>query len=144
MNPKLFTLILFLLIQVVISGCASGGGSKGIDENVDNVPPPPSTPTDERIAFDEFSYTYTPNIEGYSENIVVTYQMAPFTTSGLPDPTEKYTISDYGFFEITVIGNHNGCPVSDCGDESVASRHFTTHSYFWEADLNGDGHMDFY
>ncbi len=144
MNPKLFTLILFSLIQVVISGCASGGGSKGIDENVDNVPPPPSTPTDERIAFDEFSYTYTPNIEGYSENIVVTYQMAPFTTSGLPDPTEKYTISDYGFFEITVIGNHNGCPVSDCGDEGVASRHFTTHSYFWEADLNGDGHMDFY
>ena len=147
MLKKILDLVAILVIVIGLASCASGGGSAGITAS---PTPPPSggstgtTPTDERIPFEEFSYTYYPNIEGYSDSVVVTYGMTDFTTTGLPSPTEKFKIADYGFFEVTVTGNHNGCPESDCGAESVDPRHFTTHTNIWEADLNGDGHMDFY
>jgi len=148
MLKKILDIIAILVIVIGLASCASGGGSAGVTATP--TPPPPSggggttTPTDQRIPFDEFSYTYYPNIEGYSNTVTVTYGMTAYTTTGLPAPTEKFKIADYGFFEVTVTGNHNGCPESDCGAESNTSRHFTTHSYIWEADLNGDGHMDFY
>ncbi len=135
------------IVGLALVSCASGGGSSGVT----TVPtPPPSngggttTPTDQRIAFEEFTYTYSPNVEGYSDSVTVTYGMTPYTTTGLPAPTDKFKIADYGFFEVTVTGNHNGCPEETCKDESVAKRHFTTDAYIWEADLNGDGMMDFY
>ena len=140
----------FLLIGIIIIGvssCASGGGSAGVSAP---ITPPPSggstgtTPTDERIPFDQFSFTYHPNVNGYSNEITVSYGMTPYTTTGLPEPTEKFKIADYGFFEVTITGNHDGCPNETCGAEEVQSRHFTSHSYLWEADLNGDGMMDFY
>ena len=34
--------------------------------------------------------------------------MTAHTTSGLPAPTDKYKIADYGFFRSTITGYHDG------------------------------------
>ena len=88
-----------------------------------------------------FTSEYNPNASGYSENIVVTYSMLDYTATGLPAPTEKYYIEDYGFLNINVLGTHpgfaNGQEIQDQGPYNQSTRVF-------EADLNGDEHMDFY
>jgi len=92
---------------------------------------------DDRIAFEEFSYSFN-DIYG---DVVVTYGMSPHTTTGLPDPTEKYKIADYGFMRVTIDGLHNG---SNEGAESTTPGPFSSGGYWFEADLNGDEHVDMY
>lgn len=131
--------IVSLTIVLAIVGCASGGGSAGLSIETPQSPPPASTPnpTDERISFEEFQRTYN-DIYG---DVTVTYGMSPYTTSGLPAPTEKFKFADYGFLRITIDGKHNG---SDEGAESTQPGPFSNGGAWFEADLNGDEHVDMY
>jgi hypothetical protein len=92
---------------------------------------------DNRIAFEEFSYSF----ENSYGDVKVTYGMAPHTTEGLADPTEKFKIADYGFMRVTIDGKHGG---SSEGAESTAPGPFANGGYWFEADLNGDEHVDMY
>lgn len=92
---------------------------------------------DNRIAFEDFSYSFN---DVYGE-VVVTYGMAQHTTTGLPDPTERYKIADYGFMRVTIDGLHNG---SDEGEESTEPGPFASGGYWFEADLNDDEYKDMY
>lgn len=135
-----FKLISLALAVSAIVGCASGGGAGGVVQT--STTPPPSggttnTTTDKRIAFDSFEQSY----ESVYGPTTVIYEMAPHTTTGLPAPTEKYKIADYGFLRIRVEGSHNG---SDEGSESNAPGAWAPSGYWFEADLNGDQHSDLY
>ncbi len=144
MSKKLVDIILFVVVILALiglGGCASGGGSAGL-VTTDTTPPPSggsnsTAPTDERIPFDDFSQSFD-DIYG---NVVVTYGMSPFTTEGLAESTEKFRIADYGFMRITIDGKHNG---SNEGAESTQSGPFENGGYWFEADLNGDEHVDMY
>lgn len=139
MSKKLIDLILIGAVVFAVVGCASGGGG-ALTTQTPPPSPPPSTstqPTDERIAFDEFSRSYN---EIYGD-VTVTYGMSPFTTSGLPAPTEKFKFADYGFLRITIDGKHDG---SNEGAESTQPGPFLNGGYWFEADLNGDEHVDMY
>ena len=142
MLKKLFDILFVLLIVLGLSGlvgCASGGGSAGLVQ--DPTPPPPSTSTgsnDERIAFDDFTRSWSETIYG---DVSITYGMSPYTTTGLPSPTEKFKIADYGFLRITANGQHNG---SSEGNESTSQGPWLPGGYWFEADLNGDEHVDMY
>ena len=66
MLKKLIDIAIIGVLIFAISSCASGGGSSGVT-TVPTPPPPTSnggttTPTDQRIAFEEFTYTYSPNV----------------------------------------------------------------------------------
>ena len=129
MLKKLFNLV---FICIVITSCASGGGGSLATQTPPPSPPPSAsnTPTDDRIAFDEFQRSYN-DLYG---DVVVTYGMSPFTTEGLPSPTEKFKFADYGFLRITIDGKHNG---SNEGAESTQPGPFLNGGYWFEADLNG-------
>ena len=134
-----FKLTALSLAILAIVGCASGGGAGNV---VSTGTPPPSgggttTPTDTRIAFQSFTQSYN---DKYGATSVV-YEMAPLTTTGLPAPTEKYKVTDYGFLRIRVEGSHNG---SDEGPESNNPGAWQPDGYWFEADLNGDNHKDLY
>lgn len=140
MLKKFFDILFICLIVLGLSGlvgCASGGGGKTTPAPAPTTTPPP-TPTDERIAFDEFSRTWEDTIYG---DVKITYSMSPHTTSGLPAPTEKFKIADYGFLRITADGRHDG---SSEGAESTNAGPWAPGGYWFEADLNGDEHVDLY
>jgi hypothetical protein len=88
MSKKIVDIILIGAIIFAVVGCASGGGAAGITQAI--TTPPPSggtttTTTDKRVAFNSFEYSYD---SVYGPTTVV-YEMAPYTTAGLPAPTEK-------------------------------------------------------
>tara|TARA_B100001964_G_scaffold120668_1_gene134042 strand:- start:1190 stop:3202 length:2013 start_codon:yes stop_codon:yes gene_type:complete len=56
--------------------------------------------------------------------------------------TDKYKIADYGFFQITTVGRHDG--MSRNPQEVQDAGPFLTAGVVHRADLNGDGHEDFY
>lgn len=135
-----YKLTALALAVSALVGCASGGGAG----NVVSTTPPPSgggggttTPTDSRIAFQSFTQKFTGT---YGDTSVI-YEMAPLTTTGLPEPTEKYKVTDYGFLRIRVEGSHNG---SSEGAESTSPGAWSPGGYWFEADLNGDEHKDLY
>ena len=142
MSKKLVDILLLgivILALIGLGGCASGGGSAGL-VTTDPTPPPTggsnsNSPSDERIPFDEFTQSFD-DVYG---NVVVTYGMSPFTTEGLAESTEKFRIADYGFMRITIDGKHNG---SNEGAESTQPGPFENGGYWFEADLNGDEHVD--
>ena len=125
-----------------LMGCASGGGSPA------SVPTPVLTASsassaqsaDLRHKFESFSKSYQPNLAGHSD-VVQTFDMTEYTTSGLPSPTEKYKIADYGFFRSTIDGNHDGY---DYGAESSVLNSYLQRGQVIRADLNGDDWQDFY
>lgn len=144
MSKKLVDILLLgvvILALIGLGGCASGGGSAGLVTTDPNPPPTggsnSTSPSDERIPFDEFTQSFD-DIYG---NVVVTYGMSPFTTEGLAESTEKFKIADYGFMRITIDGKHNG---SNEGAESTQPGPFENGGYWFEADLNGDDHVDMY
>ena len=135
--------IVSIFLVLLLGACASGGGSGAL---VTPSTPPSNggttTETDKRIPFEDWSITTSLDIEGYSDEVRIVYTMTDYTTTGLPAPTEKFKIADYGFLQSSIYGKHNGC--DNCGDESNNSRPFVSDGMVREADLNGDGHWDFY
>ena len=141
---KLMDLLFVGLVILALTSCASSGGGSSLPlpEQQSYTPPAQNSPSnDKRHSFETFTSEYNPNASGYSENIVVTYSILDYTATGLPEPTEKYYIEDYGFLNINVLGTHpgfaNGQETQDPGPYNQSTRVF-------EADLNGDEHMDFY
>ena len=133
-----------ILIIFLMTACASSGGGSSSE-----TPTPPTsggttTNTDKRIPFDDWEIVTSVDIDGYSDEIKVVHTMTPFTTTGLPEPTEKYKIADYGFLQTTIYGQHNGCTIDDCGTSGNTPTAFVSDGMVRQADLNGDGHWDFY
>ena len=133
MLHKFFSIGLVLLL----GACASGGGSAPSPAPSPTTTTPPSTTvTDKRIEFESFINNYTEY-----NGIAITYEMSPYTTTGLPSPTEKFKVADYGFLRISSEGSHNG---SNEAEESNSPGPFNPGGYWYEADLNGDDHVDMY
>lgn len=126
---------LFLVLSIV--GCASGGGSAGIT-TAPTPPPPTTTPTnpDQRHIFEEFSYSWD-NYGGVS----VTYTTAPYQPSSNFPSNDKYKIADYGFLRQITSGQHDG---GDTNDGYVTPGAWSGNAVWFEADLNGDGHVDMF
>ena len=142
MSKKIIDFVLLGIVTAALASCASGGGSAGLAVTTPTAAPPTNTaPADNRHEFQPWEHTYTPGIEGYSATITHTFDMTEHTTTGLPAPTEKYKIADYGFFRSTVTGHHNGY---DAGSESSIMDSFLQRGEVRKADLNGDGWQDFY
>lgn len=134
-NFALLTVTSFLLI-----GCASGGGGAPIASSAPSPSIPP-TSQDKRHSFEPFSYTY----ELPTGETTVSYRVGEYRSSDQFPKTDKYKIEDYGFFEATVKGRHNGCPESECGAEKSDPGPWNHRPYqIVESDINNDGHMDFY
>ena len=139
---KKFIDLLFVgLVIFALTSCASSGGGSTHSAS-QNLPKSLPTPTDGRIAFATWTDTYTPNNAKTSNEVSVVYDMTPFTTTGLPEKTEKYYIEDYGFFRSTVNGTTDRCngPVEECTSQT----NFLQNYEVYESDINGDGHQDFY
>ena len=131
-----------ILIILLLGACASGGGSAGLNVQPENRAVSTSpTPTDPRHQFTPVTHTYSPNLSGHSETVTHKLDMTSYTTSGLPNPTDKYKIADYGFFRSTITGYHDGY---DAGAESSIMNSFLQRGEVQRADLNGDGWQDFY
>ena len=133
-----------ILLILIMTACASSGGGSSTE-----APTPPTsggttTNTDKRIPFEDWEVVRSVDIEGYSEEIKIVHTMTPYTTTGLPAKTEKYFIEDYGFLQTTIYGQHNGCTIDDCGTAGNTPTAFVSDGMVRQADLNGDGHWDFY
>ena len=133
--------IVSVLIVLLLGACASGGGSGALVSAPQPQTAPPSTNTDPRHSFDTWTESYTVDLAGHSSTVTHTFDMTEHTTSGLPAPTEKYKIADYGFFRSTITGYHDGY---EAGEESSVMNSYLQRGDIQRADLNGDGWQDFY
>lgn len=144
-NLKRFIDLLFVgLVILALTSCASGGGSSGLLQPTQQSYTPPSQSSqsnDKRHSFETFTVEYSPTATGFADPIISTYSMLDYTVTGLPTPTDKYYIEDYGFLNVNVEGTHpgfaNGMETADPGPYNQFTR-------ILEADLNGDEHMDMY
>ena len=143
--------LLLTAISSIVVGCASGGGTNNI------TPPEPNAATvttssvtstndttdaDNRHSFSTQTFSYnTQDIAGFSSEAVQTLSMTSHMQSGLPAPTEKYKIADYGFLQSTVTGHHAGY---EADEESSILNSYIQRGQVKRADLNGDGWQDFY
>ena len=119
---------------IILTSCGGGGGGA----LVNNTPSTPSTPTQPYQTIDSIEYNYDTS----HGEINVTYGSGSYLDDSNFSKTDKYKIADYGFFQITTVGRHDGTSrnpqeVQDAGPFSVAG---VVH----RADLNGDGHEDFF
>ena len=126
--------IVSIILVFLLGACASSGGSKAPEPVV--TPPTTPTETDERYIFEEFSYSWE-NFDGVS----VTYTTAPFQPSSDFVSNDKYKIADYGFLRQIVNGTHTG---SETNDGYVEPGPWSGNAVWFEADLNGDGHVDMF
>ncbi|MBM38506.1 MAG: hypothetical protein CMO97_05475 [Woeseia sp.] len=128
-------LVIFALLG--LGGCASGGGSAGLVTEP-TTPPPSTTSTQPYQTIDPFTYTYD-TVHG---DISVTYSSGSYLDDSNFPKTDKYKIADYGFFQITTQGRHDG--TSRNPQETQDAGPFLNAGVVHRADLNGDGHQDFY
>ena len=141
MLKKVFDLLFILLIVLGLSGlvgCASGGGSAGLVQTTNTTPTPTPTTTQPYQTIDAFGYTY----DTMHGDITVTYSSGSYLDDSNFPKTDKYKIADYGFFQITTQGRHDG--MSRNPQETQDAGPFSNAGVVHRADLNGDGHQDFY
>ena len=108
---KILDLLIVGLVIFALSSCASGGGSAGLEQptQLSYTPPTQSSHSnDNRHSFETFTSEYSPTATGFSDPINVTYSILDYTVTGLPTPTDKYYIEDYGFLNVQVEGTHPG------------------------------------
>ena len=144
-NNKLAGSVIF----TTITACGGGGGSTAepafspapvaTSNNTSTVVV--NTPQDNRHQFETFSIVQNTNTAGYSDTVTQTYSVTEYTSVGLPGDTENYSIEDYGFFNVDVIGTHPGF---DYTEESQEPGTFWQGSTMHRAEINGDGIQDFY
>ena len=121
-------------MMFILHGCSSGGGSM--------VQPTPSaviTPTAHTFQnFDTQTIVY--ELEGVETT--VQYSTGEYQPPDNFDKTDKYKIAEYGFFQITAKGLHDGQHRND--DEALPSQPWDQDGQIYKADLNGDGWEDFF
>ncbi len=133
-----------ILSSVLLTACAGGGGTINTPAAV--AVPPATTPTtaaptetDNRIKFEPVTFKETLAKYGDTE---VTYSTSTFQPSTNFNRTDKYKIADYGFFTATVKGKHTGA--FEDPNEPIRAGTWEPTYQIYEADINGDGHKDFY
>ena len=77
-----------------------------------------------------------------SGDVTVTYGQGEYKDSSNFPSTDKYKVEDYGFFQITAQGIHDGQNRNP--DENLPPQPWDNISTIIGADLNGDGYEDFY
>jgi len=135
-----------ILSSFVLGACAGGGGTVNTNSSV-AVPPVVSTPTpaptptetDNRIKFEPVTFKETLVKHGDTE---VTYSVSSFQPSTNFNRTDKYKIADFGFFTATVKGKHSGA--FEDPNEPIRAGTWEPSYQIYEADINADGHKDFY
>ncbi len=125
---------------LLLVGCASGGGTVA---SVSTASPSPSvvtsTSVDERIKFEPMVQKETISIYG---DVTKTYSIGNYQPSSNFPSTEKYKIADYAFFTASVKGTHSG--FNGDPNEPIRAGTWEPTYQILEADINGDGHKDFF
>ena len=140
MSKKIVDIILIGAVIFALVGCASGGGSAGVSAPV--LPPSggsSTTPTQPFQTIDPIVYNYTLDPHG---DTTITYRSGTYKDDSQFAKTDKYKIADYGFFEIFMEGRHDG--TSRNPQETQDAGPWINAGKIHRADLNGDGHEDFY
>ena len=122
-------------LSVILNGCLSGGAGHSVP-NIQVMPT--STPIHSFIPFEEDTHVY--DLEGIETTI--TYGLGEYKNSSYFDKTDKYTIEEYGFFQITAEGLHDG--QDRCCHEELPPQPWDQDGEIYRADLNGDGWQDFF
>ena len=105
-------------------------------------------PNDELQEISTSSHSFVPFVpETYdyslaSGEVNVTYGSGIYKDSSLLPSTDKYKIEEYGFFQITAVGLHNG--QNRNLDEQLPPQPWDQLGTVKRADINGDGWEDFY
>lgn len=138
---NIFDFAVIIALAILLTSCASGGGGSSVSAP---VTPPTSgggstTPTQPYQTIDPIVYNYT--LEPHGET-TVTYRSGTYQSEDAFARTDKYKIADYGFFEIFMEGRHDG--QSRNPEEAQDAGPWINAGKIHRADLNGDGHEDFY
>ena len=133
-----------IAIGIVLTSCASGGGSAGVAIEPSYTPPPTTTtnPDDKRHQFESFSDTFTQSASSLGYN-KVTYQVGEFNDTQWVNG--KYTVEDFSFLQVVIDGNHGGKDQNDPNSDeySEPGNWMTNASLVIENDVNLDGNSDF-
>ena len=119
----------------LLVGCAGGGS--GVLLPTDHTQTV-ATPSHSFVPFATQTYQY--DLEGVETT--VTYGQGEYKDSSNFPSTDKYKVEDYGFFQITAQGIHDG--QNRNSDEKLPPQPWDNISTIIRADLNGDDHEDFY
>jgi len=125
-----------MAVMVTITvGCAGGGEGVLLPTDHTQIV---ATPSHSFVPFatEVFDYSLT------SGDVTVTYGQGEYKDSSNFPSTEKYKVEDYGFFQITAKGIHNGQNRNT--DEALPPQPWDVISTIIRADLNGDSYEDFY
>ena len=126
-----------ILLVIFATGCASGGG--GTPYTAPSIPVVPAAPTPHSfVPYEKETHVY--DLEDVETT--VTYGVGEYQPPENFDKTDKYKIAEYGFFQITAKGLHDGQHRND--DEALPSQPWDQDGEIYRADLNGDGWEDFF
>ena len=126
----------FIVVAIALTvGCTSMGSGVPLPEDqLQEIP----TSNHSFIPYEEEIHVY--DLEDVETT--VTYGVGEYQTSDNFEKTDKYTIEEYGFFQITAEGLHDG--QDRCCNEELPPQPWDQDGEIYRADLNGDGWQDFF
>ena len=136
MQSKFVKYAVFWMLVLQL-GCTSSGGSIQSTPAV-KVATVPAGKQHTFIPFEKEIHVY--DLEDVETTI--TYGVGKYNPPAGFDRTDKYKIAEYGFFQITAEGLHDGQHRND--DEALPSQPWDQDGQIIRADLNGDGWEDFF
>ena len=125
---------MMILLSFIIYGCKSTG------EITQATPIATTAAVAPAVTVPPFEDKQVYNLEDVETT--VTYSVADIQPSSNFDKTDKYRIVDYGFFQITAEGLHDG--QDRCCNEELPPQPWDQDGEIYRADLNGDGWQDFF
>ena len=124
-----------LAVVLLTVGCASmDSGVPFSNDESQEIP----TSSHSFIPYEEEIHVY--DLEDVETT--VTYGVGEYQTSDNFEKTDKYTIEEHGFFQITAEGLHDG--QDRCCHEELPPQPWDQDGEIYRADLNGDGWQDFF
>ena len=126
----------FIVVVIALTvGCTSMGSVVPFpNDELQEIP----TSSHSFIPYEEEIHVY--DLEDVETT--VTYGVGEYQTSDNFEKTDKYTIEEYGFFQITAEGLHDG--QDRCCNEELPPQPWDQDGEIYRADLNGDGWQDFF